>query len=392
MTSVHVCYNNTKKVIKIAPNDTVYTILTQAVELFRISADHLPKLVLKYKKTTLENSLLFRYTSVPSNSVLDLVLSESLAAAATSSSAQQVNQVKIALSVQTPSLLRSNSSTTSTIISFSAESTIADVLERFVNENVIIPMSSVYESAEIVIMHLRRSIACDDFSSTSLASLGFANGQSIRLQLRLKESPGSMKEDSAPPALDSAITAAAAAAAASISMDAGEISSTSAVEAEKSAAELVISLKEALSTMLSKNFDARSIPAILTITKYLANILSHPTESKYRTIKLSNKAYQEKIAAVDGASQILYSIGFRANLNTGDESTISLIEDRNLSSMFDILQEALEELNVPEADRPRIIKPMPILPASANTASFDIFKSSITRTAPQVIYLILSMA
>ena len=42
-----------------------------------------------------------------------------------------------------------------------------------------------------------------------------------------------------------------------------------------------------------------------TIAKVLANIVAHPAEAKYRTLRLANKRVQETIVDVDGGVELL---------------------------------------------------------------------------------------
>jgi hypothetical protein len=53
--------------------------------------------------------------------------------------------------------------------------------------------------------------------------------------------------------------------------------------------------RECIEKLLTQNFDRVSAPCVITITKYILNILSDPSEPKYRTINTTNKAFQEKV-------------------------------------------------------------------------------------------------
>lgn len=50
-----------------------------------------------------------------------------------------------------------------------------------------------------------------------------------------------------------------------------------------------------------------------TMLKYLANIGGNPAEEKFRTIKTSNAAFQQRVAAVPGAVAVLEACGFESN-------------------------------------------------------------------------------
>ena len=55
-----------------------------------------------------------------------------------------------------------------------------------------------------------------------------------------------------------------------------------------------------------------------TLCKYLDNIMQNPTEEKFRKIRQSNKAYQERVSSLEGTDLFLQAAGF---LNTTDEGS-----------------------------------------------------------------------
>ena len=77
------------------------------------------------------------------------------------------------------------------------------------------------------------------------------------------------------------------------------------------------SRRECLDKLLSQNFDKVSSVCVVTISKYVVNILSNPDEPKYRTINMQNKAFQEKILVCNGSMELMQSFGFR-NDNAAD--------------------------------------------------------------------------
>lgn len=50
--------------------------------------------------------------------------------------------------------------------------------------------------------------------------------------------------------------------------------------------------------------------AMNTLKVYTNNILTHPEESKYRSIKQDNKAFQDRVAKVSGCINYLKAVGF----------------------------------------------------------------------------------
>jgi len=56
-----------------------------------------------------------------------------------------------------------------------------------------------------------------------------------------------------------------------------------------------------------------------TLGKYIDNILSHPEENKYRKIRKSNKAFQERVGGLEGTVQYLEGCGFETAQMEGPE-------------------------------------------------------------------------
>lgn len=74
--------------------------------------------------------------------------------------------------------------------------------------------------------------------------------------------------------------------------------------------------------------------AIETIGKYLQNIIEMPTEPKYRRIRLSNKAFQERVANVKGGREFLSAVGFKESVEPfkdGDEPEPFLVIPKNVT-------------------------------------------------------------
>ncbi|XP_026884162.2 UBX domain-containing protein 6 [Electrophorus electricus] len=80
--------------------------------------------------------------------------------------------------------------------------------------------------------------------------------------------------------------------------------------------------------------------AVEIISKYIDNICKHPTEEKYRKIKVSNKVFQEKVSGIEGSREYLQALGF--------ESTMLPVEGEEGAEEFLVLAEqepgALEEM------------------------------------------------
>ncbi|EYB98770.1 hypothetical protein Y032_0128g1433 [Ancylostoma ceylanicum] len=127
--------------------------------------------------------------------------------------------------------------------------------------------------------------------------------------------------------------------------------------------ELMGALEEFLISQLSCNDEDAVVPAVLllyslnkkqpkeiaveTIGKYLQNIIENPGEPKYRRIRLSNKAYQERVASVKGGREFLNSVGFEERMEPfkeGDAPEPFLVMPESAANNTGRLVGALEML------------------------------------------------
>ena len=53
--------------------------------------------------------------------------------------------------------------------------------------------------------------------------------------------------------------------------------------------------------------------------QYLDNILQNPTEEKFRKIRKSNKAFQERVASQEGTDMFLEACGFKTQSLEGED-------------------------------------------------------------------------
>lgn len=58
-----------------------------------------------------------------------------------------------------------------------------------------------------------------------------------------------------------------------------------------------------------------ALPVLQTLSKVCGNVISHPNESKFRTLKLENAAFKKKVADVPGALGVLERAGFERDGN-----------------------------------------------------------------------------
>lgn len=85
------------------------------------------------------------------------------------------------------------------------------------------------------------------------------------------------------------------------------------------------------------------------INKYIENIISHPTEEKYRKIRKGNKIFVEKVRDVEGALDFLNAAGFKEQKIDEDEFLIWMPAGDDLDRQIEDLKElqgALTEAEV----------------------------------------------
>ncbi len=173
-----------------------------------------------------------------------------------------------------------------------------------------------------------------------------------------------------------------------------------------------------VSAILSDNFDRVSIPAVLTLARYLLNILLNPSEDKFRRISTENKAFQGKIATAKGAVNFLCSVGFvyppynnevlvlqsltvatsvDVKSDHGEGIPLSAAQLALLQEGYAQLLRAMTELEVPIEERPHQGAEWSTIKlqqeaqrreseqrSASQVAAFDPYKTHIVRTAPQV--------
>ncbi|CAM9628808.1 unnamed protein product, partial [Choristocarpus tenellus] len=66
----------------------------------------------------------------------------------------------------------------------------------------------------------------------------------------------------------------------------------------------------ALDLMCSSHFDADSSLCMLTLIKYVDNVIHKPGEQRTRQIRCGNKAFQQKVGCIRGGEEFLKGVGF----------------------------------------------------------------------------------
>jgi hypothetical protein len=109
-----------------------------------------------------------------------------------------------------------------------------------------------------------------------------------------------------PPASNSPAAVTSAAVAASSSTD--NLASQNLLVDES----IVFAVDSALSMLLSvaQIDDSKAQTAIQTIHKMLSNLAKNKSEVKFRTIRLENPGFQQKVATVDGGLDLMFAAGY----------------------------------------------------------------------------------
>lgn len=123
---------------------------------------------------------------------------------------------------------------------------------------------------------------------------------------------------------------------------------------------------------LNKNKDKVKV-GIDTLLKYIDNILVHPGEEKYSKIRVNNKAFQERVASLEGTHEFLQSARFNVTALPFEDheeqfyvmSTEDSKEEERLKNLKDVLLAA-------EPLRPQLDRALKVFHASGSASKFVI--------------------
>lgn len=77
-----------------------------------------------------------------------------------------------------------------------------------------------------------------------------------------------------------------------------------------------------------------------TLTKYLSNLATNPTDAKFKKIRVGNRAFQERVASVVGGLEFIAAAGFSAFTEEGEDSFINYegeVDVQRLGVAIDVL-------------------------------------------------------
>jgi len=407
MSALGVCYNGRRKVVSVTPSTPLQNVLEEACLFYNLDVS---KCKLRKGKTLVDLSLPFRFSSLQTNSSVDLEVSEN------PSSPRDSRPANTRISIKLPGCASAE------VFSFPATHTLHDLLQQLVHEGKL--SSAVLEAkAEAEVIYLQSAFRGTQLGGTTLSGLGLA-GLSARFQLRYKNSEGHAKD-----AGESDVRTAQAKAAANEAAPMDVVSSESSAQSTQSTfssapltaqTSSVIDMPaspaappvpasasgsgnpaELIHQLIQTHFDAVSRPAVLVLSKYMFNIYAAPLESKYRLLYLDNKAFVERVKPCAGAAAFLAGIGFvmcdvggRKALRLPimsvaqghvDTSAQESVEASLLEPVVRALEAALEELQVPQEERPVAVNRSWLLAQrQAHVAAlpvFDPYKTFVRRVA-----------
>lgn len=149
--SATILYNGHRNTVKINENSLVQDVLNDAALKFSVDGN---AAILSFKRTVLNNSMLFRFCGVPQNALIDMTLKTN------QSKTSSTGIVKIALS--TPS-------NGSIIQSVPCNINFHEMLSQLIADNKL-PASTLELEPEII--YMRNSYSGGALSTTTLGSLG----------------------------------------------------------------------------------------------------------------------------------------------------------------------------------------------------------------------------
>lgn len=97
------------------------------------------------------------------------------------------------------------------------------------------------------------------------------------------------------------------------------VETTSTTNTSGSGASTSFSVEAALQNLKSKNEAGTYSTALTTLGKVVSNIISNPTEEKYRKVKQSNAAFGRRLGNVQGGRDAILAVGFISEIPEGTD-------------------------------------------------------------------------
>lgn len=121
------------------------------------------------------------------------------------------------------------------------------------------------------------------------------------------------------------------------------------------------------------------------LCRYMDNVVSHPDEEKYRKVRASNKAFQEKVCAVTGSVLFLEAVGFeQRNLSQdGAEEVFYVLSDEKAKNV-QFLQECKQALMSTEPLNPKLDRNIQVFQGSSRMNQFNLTEDFYNLTVEEV--------
>eukprot|EP01032_Pedospumella_encystans_P008387 gene8387-9962_t len=371
--SLVVIYEGQRKIVKIpSPNTLVQALLLDCATQFKVDV---AKVAFRHKRTILDNAQPIRFCNLSNNAQVDLIV--------VSGSGSAKNQsCKIALAID------GGENTTET---FDASISLYEMLSLLATQSKI-PADIHQRSPEVVYLRAKYE-GFEALTATTFTSLGLA-GQSARLQLRFSagaatpvpisvpivpvdEPISATKEDTATELLVAKEVICVPKPAPAATSPAKPVSPVVPVALTKNTASTlpaphtapaptidnndpvavissILSAPPALpslpspaatvSAILSDNFDRVSVPAVLTLARYLLNILLNPLEDN---VGFVYPPYNNAVLVLLPADSPVASSESGENSSVLGAAQLALLQDG-----YAQLLRAMKELEVPVEERP----------------------------------------
>lgn len=110
-----------------------------------------------------------------------------------------------------------------------------------------------------------------------------------------------------------------------------------------------------------------------TLTKYLDNLINNPSEEKFRKIRLSNKAFIERVKNLAGTDEFLQAVGFTIRkLPFEDGETDFYVIDEEVAKDSSRLENLKEILLTAEPIKPQLDRNLKVYHPSPSASRFNI--------------------
>ena len=309
------CGMGKKETVQVHPNTTLGFVLEEVCKRRKLSPEGYS---LKHQRSVLDGALTVRFAGLSSNATIDLV-AETAAAVH--------GECTVALQLESGDRQTAKLSTATT-------------LSQVVEQLAPVALQSL---ASPSVVYMGRPVPSEDFQTTSLLDLGIGAGSSALLRLGASSAPTALPPAAAGPPVETAtvqrpasaptFTPAPTPAPAPVPTPAPALTAPPALPAVPEDAALRAlapaaaggagaasamggalegaMLREMLSEMAQQIAISCPPSTATLLRRYLRNILSEPSEPKFRTIRQNNAAFAQRVGAHPAARALLRLLGFR---------------------------------------------------------------------------------